>query len=339
MTQPKDFAWSDSDEPHATRRRAILAKYPEIRSLFTKEPRTALFVVLILIAQLFVAKWAQTASLGWILVVAYVFGGTVNHTLQLAVHELSHNLCWESLIANKLTAILANFPTGVPSAIVFQKYHMEHHQFQGVDGVDTDIPTTQEVSIFTNSLLKLFWLVLQPFFYAFRPLMVKPKQPGFWEGVNGLSVLAFDVAVYCTIGGWGLFYLITGSLLGLGLHPAAGHFVAEHYTLTPGQETYSYYGPCNFVNFNVGYHNEHHDFPKVPWSNLPKVSKMAPEFYSSLPSYTSYIYVLYRYVIDPNVGPFSRIKRKAPLARNNPQLNPSTDDIVVVEKADFIKQE
>jgi len=194
--------------------------------------------------------------------------------------------------------------------MTFFRYHMDHHQFQGVDGWDTDVPTRQEVATFTTPMRKLLWLFLQPAFYALRPLVVKPQLPNRWEITNQVVQISFDLAILYFLGPWALAYLIIGTLLGLGLHPCAGHFVAEHYEFTKGQETYSYYGPLNFFNLNVGYHYEHHDFPRVPWTKLPQIRKIAPEFYNHLPHYDSYLKVFWRYVTDPTIGPHSRVKRR-----------------------------
>jgi len=318
------FTWSYTDEPHASRRKLILAKHPEITTLFGPEPLTFVVVLFEVLVQLFVANYV--IDWGWpaIFLISYTLGGTINHSLQLASHELSHNLCWQSPTANKFTAMLANIPTGLPSCITFQRYHMDHHQYQGVDGVDTDIPCEFEVQFVTNAVRKILWLIAQPLAYAIRPMFIKPKPMGKWEVINWFIQLSFDLAFVYTFGLKPFAYLILSTFLGIGLHPTAGHFIAEHYEFIKGQETYSYYGPCNWVNFNVGYHNEHHDFPRVPWTRLPLVKKMAPEFYDNLPCYTSYIKVLWNFITDQEIGCYSRIKRTIPQDKRD-RLDKTTD--------------
>merc|ERR1711988_86646 len=123
--------------------------------------------------------------------------------------------------------------------------------------------------------------------------------------------ITFNLLVYFYSGRNGVLYLILGTLLGMGIHPLAGHFVAEHYTFITGQETYSYYGPLNIFSLNVGYHNEHHDFPFIPGSRLPLLREMASEFYDTLPHHESWSAVIWQYINDPNICPHSRVKRKA----------------------------
>jgi len=312
VSRQPEFTWIQSEEPHATRRKLILDAHPEVKNLFGPEILTFPITVGIVLFQFTMAYYLRDSSWGWILLCSYLFGGTANHSLQMSGHELSHNLCFKTTYFNKLLAILANFPTGLPSAITFQKYHMEHHQYQGVDGVDADVPTMWEVRNFNNSLKKLVWVLCQPFAYGLRPLFIKPKPPGGWEAVNSIAQFTVDGLVWYFLGTKSLVYLVAGTFLGMGLHPVAGHFIAEHYEFVSGFETYSYYGPINFLNFNVGYHYEHHDFPKIAWSSLSKVRKIAPEFYDHLPSHTSYLKVFYDYILDPRISPASRIKRSKP---------------------------
>jgi len=115
--------------------------------------------------------------------------------------------------------------------------------------------------------------------------------------------------VYKFSGLAGVCYLPLSLLLGHSIHPMAGHFISEHYVFKEGYETYSYYGPLNLFAWNVGYHNEHHDFPRVPGWKLPQVRAIAPEFYENLPCYHSWSGVLYNFVMDPNITPFSRVVR------------------------------
>jgi len=306
-----DYYWSYTDEPHHSRRKEILQKYPQIKQLFGHDTNTKYVVFCWLFAQFSAAFLLKDATWFTIVVMIYIFGAFANHALFLAMHEISHNLAFSSPTTNRIFGIVANITTVVPHFTMFQKYHMEHHQYQGVDGIDADIPSRWEGWVFTNTIKKVVWMSFQPLWYLIRPLLIKPKNPGFWEAMNWGTVIAVNIVIYNSWGFKALFYMFLSGFIGSGLHPAAGHFIAEHYVFITGQETYSYYGHMHMIFFNVGYHNEHHDFPRIPGSRLPEVKKIAPEYYDKLPSYTSYCKVIWTYITDPTVGPFSRVVRKS----------------------------
>ena len=127
------------------------------------------------------------------------------------------------------------------------------------------------------------------------------------ELVNWLTIIASNYLIYTKIGAGAVLYLGLSTYFSMGFHPSAMHMIAEHYEFVKGQETYNYYGFWNFFNLNLGYHTEHHDFPQIPWDLLPKVQKICPEYYNSLPYHTSYEQVLYRYIFDKHIGPFARV--------------------------------
>jgi sphingolipid delta-4 desaturase len=307
---------------HRSRRREILAKHPEISQLYGTEPLTFFIVVLLFLGQIWVAKSAHQLSPWQFWAAAYIIGGPISHALQLSMHELCHDLCWGGAckyVLNRATAVFANLATGVPSSQTFKVYHMEHHSATGVDGVDTDLPSEVERRLVTTSFRKVLWLAAMPLNYGLRPLLIRPKRPTAWEIVNFFAQMTFDVALVHTFGASALMYLLASTLLGMGLHPVAGHFVAEHFELAPSFGTYSYYGPCNWVNFNVGYHVEHHDFPRIPWSRLPRLREIAPEFYDTLPSSSSYIKdVFLPFIFNPNVTLHCRVRTSQQQASQQP---------------------
>jgi sphingolipid delta-4 desaturase len=310
-TPQPGFVWSQEREPHAQRRREMLLKYPRIKELYGPCARTKYVCTALVLTQLGAAYWLRGAPWPVIVIVAYLFGGVLNQALLLAIHELSHNLGFHKPWQNRAFAWFINLPVGVPVAETFRYYHLLHHVHQGEQGTDTDLPTELEGRWLTGPVQKLVWVVGQGFAYALRPLFVHPKKPTVGEAGNLVLQLAFDGLILYFWGVKALAYLPISSLIVMGLHPVAGHYISEHYVFRTGQETYSYYGPLNRVTFNVGYHNEHHDFPYIPGSRLQKLRQMAPEYYDTLLSHSSWTRVIWQYITRTELGGFSRVKRTA----------------------------
>ena len=89
-----DFEWSYDEEPHKSRRTEILKKYPEIKKLFGYDRNFKWYCSALVIIQIASLFFLKDKSWPVLLVVAYCFGGVLNHSLSLAVHEISHNLAF-----------------------------------------------------------------------------------------------------------------------------------------------------------------------------------------------------------------------------------------------------
>lgn len=305
------FYWSDDAEPHLERRKEILKKYPEVRELYGVDTTLKYKVLGLVIIQLATAYFAPNLHWALFLLISYVVGATVAHALFLAIHELSHLLGSNKRAHNNWLAMIANIPIIFPYAMSFKTYHLMHHAEQGDVHHDADLPLPKEAGFFRGLWGKLVWAFNQVLCYAIRPLFVHPLKMQKWHFIN----IAFQIPailLFIYFAGWGaLLYLAVSVFFAGSLHPLAGHFISEHYVFEEGQETYSYYGPLNKLSFNVGYHNEHHDFPRIPGSRLPKLKKLAPEYYDELYAHYSWTRVLFKFITNADISLHSRVRRNS----------------------------
>ncbi|KAI9482188.1 sphingolipid delta-4 desaturase [Coemansia sp. RSA 1821] len=308
-----DFVFDDFDEPHQKRQKAILAKHPEVRKLYGNEPLTAVIGAIATAVQLAAAYKVGCVwtDMHWsiILAIAYFLGGTISALYGVVIHEAGHNLVFKRPLYNRLTGLMVNLPMVVPISQSFRRYHLEHHQFQGVEGRDPDLPLDAEVKhIHNNPLLKFFWVLCYGGMYVARGLAMK-KPPQRWELINWAFIVVVDVLIARFMSVRSLAYLGVSVFFGYGLHPGAAHFIQEHYIFRDGQETYSYYGTGNIFYLNIGLHNEHHDFPQIPWTRIYKLRRIAAEFYDPLYAHTSWFGVIFKFITSPVQGPQARLVR------------------------------
>ncbi len=305
----EDFVWSDEKEPHFLRRKEIMKEFPEVKKLFGNDYSLIYKTLFVAALQLSVPLFFLPENPWLFALLVILVGSTLTHILVLAVHEITHDLAFKKKVLNNWLAMIVNFPLVVPFAMAFKAYHAEHHWHQGKEGVDTDLAVRSEALLFKGFIGKFIWLLIQIPVYAIRPLFVYPMKPNMWQVINAIIQFSFMFGFYFLVGWPGILYLALSTVMATGLHPISGHFVAEHFVYKEGQETYSYYGFWNKLIFNVGYHNEHHDFPTIPGSKLPELKRIAGKHYDELYAHKSYSKLIWKFLVDNNVNLFSRVKR------------------------------
>jgi sphingolipid delta-4 desaturase len=313
MAKRTDFVYSEVAEPHRVRTKKILKQFPALRNLIGKNPNTIFAIIGLVAFQLVLAWFLRDQSWWLIFAAAYLLGAFADHALFVMIHECAHQLLFKSRAANRWAGIFANMPQIFPSSISFERYHIKHHSFQGVHELDADLPNRWEAKLINNSFLgKALWLLFYPVFQVFRLSRLREIQTfDIWIVANLLVQVAFTAAIYYFMGWHALSFLLLSFSFSVGLHPLGARWIQEHYlTHSVEQETYSYYGGLNVVAFNVGFHNEHHDFPSIPWNKLPEIKKTAPEHYETLYYHKSWTKLFFRFLFDKEISLFNRILRR-----------------------------
>jgi sphingolipid delta-4 desaturase len=313
MINKTDFIYSQVSEPHRMRTKQILKQFPHMRDLIGKNPYTIFAIIGLVLFQVGLAWFLHDKSWWLIFGAAYLLGAFADHALFVMIHECAHQLLFKGRSANRWAGMFANLPQILPSAISFERYHIKHHSFQGVHELDADLPNRWEAKMINNSFIgKALWLLFYPVFQVFRLSRLKEIQTlDWWIVTNVLVQAAFTTAIALLLGWHSVAFLLLSFSFSVGLHPLGARWVQEHYlTHSVEQETYSYYGALNVVAFNVGFHNEHHDFPSIPWNKLPKIKKTAPDYYDSLYSHKSWTALFFRFLFDREISLFNRILRK-----------------------------
>ena len=312
MPKRTDFFQSTVSEPHRVRTREILKKHPQVRELIGKNPVTFFAILGLVLFQVGMSWFVADKSWWIVLGAAYFLGAFADHSLFVMIHECAHRLLFKSPAANRLAGIFANIPQIFPSSVSFERYHIKHHSFQGIHELDADLPNRWEAKLINNYFFgKVIWLLFYPVFQVFRISRLKEIKPfDGWTALNWAVQILFSAAVIWLLGGKAFAFLLLSFFFSVGLHPLGARWIQEHYLTHGEQETYSYYGPLNTVAFNVGYHNEHHDFPSVPWNKLPQIKHTAPAFYDSLSSHRSWTKLFFRFLFDREISLFHRVVRR-----------------------------
>ena len=94
----------------------------QVTKLCGPEPLSKYVVLFVVFLQVFCAYLLRSCPfLSWpTFLTAYIIGATANQNLFLAIHEISHNLAFRSPFANRVFAVFANLPIGIPYSASFR---------------------------------------------------------------------------------------------------------------------------------------------------------------------------------------------------------------------------
>uniref|UniRef100_A0A1I7XTK4 Lipid_DES domain-containing protein n=1 Tax=Heterorhabditis bacteriophora TaxID=37862 RepID=A0A1I7XTK4_HETBA len=195
-----DFIWTYTEQPHLSRREAILKAHPEIKKLFGIDYSFKYVVVAMVIFQIFMCWLLQDADWVLILLEGYLCGGVINHAMTLAIHDISHNTVFGNkypiavlilqhvLRLNKIIENIEFSYYGTWNLCTFNVgYHVEHHDFPYIPG--RNLPMVRKIApeFYDDLMIHMSWsqvlwdFVFKPSMGPYARIKRKPRvEQAFW---------------------------------------------------------------------------------------------------------------------------------------------------------------
>jgi len=301
---------------HNDMRRAALGGHPDLGDISGSEPRTVFALPVILALHWGMAWLVSDAPIAVIFVAAFLAGQILIHAAGSLVHETAHQLIFRDLRAKLgfdlgLEVILTSYG----KQLTYQHEHITSHHpyigdyerdyehedicaFQSRMTLRSDNPRLQRLMTWLTLALHALplgfvigdevlprlnrWISGRPQRDPVRHIeatRAPVRQVRLFIAVS----LASNLTLLALLGPWALLYHIWALSLFLGKCGIwnLGQSLSEHAGSDDVTPTRSYYGWLNAVLFNTGYHNEHHTFPNVAWTRLPRLKREVSEVFTS----------------------------------------------------------
>lgn len=284
---------------HVERSQKILQDYPEIKAYFGNYPLSIIFILALGILQWSVAYSVKDLSWWLIGLISLLIGQFILHSLAVFVHEAAHNLILKGKFGSALSLFLIELGSlSFGKSLTYVGIHgKSHHRYLNDYDQDYEWWDKKQSHFLTKNSA---WRVgealvhLLPGGIALTDLVMAQMIPATPRQIKSnfqstylkviliaTSLILYSVAWYFI--SWQaslyLFWSLTLMVSNWGV-TFRGQSIAEHNIFQEGK-TYSTYQWTNIPFFNTGFHDEHHTFANVAWIHLPKLKKIAPEYFTN----------------------------------------------------------
>jgi fatty acid desaturase len=206
-------------------------------------------------------------------------------------HDAVHGVVFKSKTASYWLGLLCWSPTAM-SYTIYSNYHLHHHRITNTyPDVDNFVVTDYTKNpFFAKVLLLAVYSFAYPIYFLFQ-MFRYTKRLSTWKKIR----MNLELAAVFSVIGLGIhflpgpvFFFLYGLPFIFGAALASTTSLIEHFQMDPGDDdayssrTYATEMPImNFLWNNLGYHNEHHKYPGIPYYNLKKFHEAAVPYYDA----------------------------------------------------------